>query len=57
MFAKLKNRVKDKIAEIKMALALKWSKDYGYQMVRIVRRGNSDYLVTPKGQMFKIGAK
>lgn len=40
-----------------MTLAIKWADQHGMKIVRIVRRGNVDYLVAPSGQMYKIGAK
>lgn len=56
-FYKLKIALRNRISEWKMTLAIKWADQHGMKIVRIVRRGNVDYLVAPSGQMYKIGAK
>jgi hypothetical protein len=57
MYNKFLSFIHFKIAEIKAKLMLKWARESGLNVVEIVKRGGTEYIRTPDGQMLKIGKR
>lgn len=54
MFTVIKLRIKIWVDEKKFNLMMKWAAQFGLSPLRVVKRGGSEYIVTPDGQFLKI---